>query len=488
VAVVDPRSCQWRLRFAPAALSGSFKTCRATIRHAVSMTSIDHEYAELRDGIRGAVVLPGDEGWDDARRGWNLSVDQRPAAVVEAAGPEDVQAAVRFAARGGLRIAPQSTGHGSEVLDALEGALLLKTSRMRSVSVDPDAGLARVDAGARAGDVAGVAGAHGLAPVLGLSPTVGVTGLALAGGVGWLSRAHGLAANSVNALDVVLASGERRHVDADSQPDLFWALRGGGGRSAIVTSVELRAYRLPEVCGGMLVWPAERARDVLALFRELTLDAPEALSLVFRFIAIPDIEGPPPPLRGRKIVAVIAVNLGGEPGGVARLRTLGGALADTFKAIEPAELVRVAGDPEDPAPARGDGFMLDTINDETVERLADSIGSEAFSSLTIFEIRHLGGALASPPEAHGALGALSASYSVFGGGVAGSAGAGAAVDRALDAVRETLGPWVAPQALLSSARAGTDPAQGFDADTWMRLRAIERAYDPDGLILSNRKP
>ena len=452
------------------------------------MTSIDHEYAELRDGVRGAVVLPGDEGWDQARSCWNLSVDQRPAAVVEAAGSEDVQAAVRFAARRGLRIAPQSTGHGSEVLGALEGAVLLKTSRMRGVSVDHDSGLARVDAGARAGDVAAVAGAGGLAPVLGFSPTVGVAGLALAGGIGWLSRAHGLAANSVNALDVVLASGEHRRVDADNQPDLFWALRGGGGRAAIVTSLELRAYRLPKLYGGMLLWPAERTRDVLALFRELTLDAPEALSLVFRFIAVPDIEGPPEPLRGRKIVAVIAVNLGGEPDCVARLRALGGVLADTFKTIEPAELVRVAGDPEDPAPARGGGFMLETITDETAERIAYSIESEALSSLTILEIRHLGGVLANPPQGHGALGALSASYSVFSGGVAGSPSAGAAVDRALDAVRETFAPWVAPQALLSSARAGTDPAQGFDADTWTRLRAIERAYDPDGLILSNREP
>jgi FAD/FMN-containing dehydrogenase len=359
---------------------------------------------------------------------------------------------------------------------------------MREVSVDPDSGLARVGAGVLAGQVAGAAGAHGLAPVLGLSQTVGVTGLALSGGIGWLSRTHGLAANNVSALDVVLASGERRHVDADNEPDLFWALRGGGGRSAIVTSLELRAHRLPELYGGTLVWPAERAVDVLALFRELTLDAPDALSLVFRFIAIPDVEGPPPPLRGRRIVAIIAVNMGGEPDCLAQLRALGGELANTFKAIEPAELVRVAGDPEDPAPASGGGFMLDTIAEETVQRLARLIASEVLSPLTILELRHLGGALASPPEEPGALGALSASYSVFGGGVADSPTAAAAVGAALDALPEHLAPWVAPQALLSSAVAGTDPARGFDAANWARLRTIEREYDPGGLILSNREP
>jgi FAD binding domain len=451
------------------------------------MTSIDH-FAELRNEIRGAVRLPGDESWDEARRCWNLSIDQHPAAVIEASCPEDVQAAVQFAAREGLRVAPQSTGHGAEVLGALEDALLLKTSPMRGVTVDPDGGLTRAEAGARAGDAATAAAAHGLAPVLGLAPTVGVTGLALAGGIGWLSRTHGLAANNINAFDVVLASGERRRVDADNHPDLFWALRGGGGRSAIVTSLELRTYRLPELYGGMLVWPAERAGDVLALFRELTLDAPDELSLVFRAIAVPDIEGPPPPLRGRRIVAVIVVNVGGEPDCVARLRALGGALADTFKPVEPAELVRVAGDPEVPTPARGGGFMLDTITNETVQRLAASIGSDALSSLTILELRHLDGALARPPNGHGALGALSGSYSAFAGGIAGSAAAGAAIGAALDALRETLAPWVAPQVLLSSARAGTDPAHGFDAATWGRLRAIEHEYDPDGLILSNREP
>ena len=346
-------------------------------------------------------MLPGDEGWDEARSCWNLSVDQRPAGVVAATGPEDVQAAVQFAARAGLRIAPQSTGHGSEVLGALEGSLLLKTSRMRGVSVDPDAGLARVDAGARAGEVGrgrrarSRPGARALADGWRDRPCAG--------------RRHRLAEPDAWARGEQCQRARRRarirrapSRGRRQRAGLFCALRGGGGRSAIATSLELRAHQLSELYGGMLVWPAARAGDVLALFRELTLDAPAALSLVFRFIAVPDVEGPPPPLRGRKIVAVIAVNVGGEPDCVAQLRALGGTLADTFKPIEPAELVRVAGDPEDPAPARGGGFMLDTITDETVERLAHSIASDALSSLTILELRHLGGALASPPHRHGA--------------------------------------------------------------------------------------
>src|SRR3954471_14243661 len=145
--------------------------------------------ARLSAGIRGRVVLPDDAGWDEARRSWNLSVDQHPAAVVEAAGAEDVQAVLRS----GLRVAPQATGHGSEALPDLEGAVLLKTSHLREVSLD--GGVVRAGAGALAGDVAVAAAGDGRAPVLGLAPGVGVTGLALGGGNGWLSRAYGLTCN-----------------------------------------------------------------------------------------------------------------------------------------------------------------------------------------------------------------------------------------------------------------------------------------------------
>jgi FAD/FMN-containing dehydrogenase len=461
------------------------------LTHDLGMTSLDHNYAKLRDGVTGAVVLRTDDGFDRARSCWNLSVDQRPVAVVEAAGVKDIQAVVRFAAREGLRVAPQATGHGSESLGPLDGALLLKTSRMRAVAVDPDGRVAHVQAGALAGDVAGAAGTHGLAPVLGLSPTVGAAGLALVGGIGWLSRSHGLACNNVRALDVVLASGEARRVNAGSDPDLFWALRGGGGRSAIVTSVELAAHPVAEASGGMLVWPAERARDVLERFGEITADAPEELSLVFRYIAMPDVDPVPPPLRGRKIVTIIAAHLGDQREGARQLeplRQLGGSLVDTLKAIEPGELVRLAGDPEQPAPARGAGFMLGGLTGEAIDVLGQLIGSDALSPLGMLEIRHLGGALARPPQDHGALGSLSGAYSVFASGAADSASAAAAVDDRLDDVRARLDPWAAGKVLMSSARAGTDPARGFDPDAWTRLRAIEREHDPDGLILSNREP
>jgi FAD/FMN-containing dehydrogenase len=456
--------------------------------HATDVAELREAYAALRDAVRGRVVLPDDPTWDGARRSWNLSVDQRPAAVVEAAGVEDVQAVVRLAARFGLRVAPQATGHGSEALGPLDGAVLLKTSPMRGIAIDPSAGLARVEAGALATEVAAAAGAHRRAPVLGLAPTVGVTGLTLGGGIGWLSRSHGLAANNVRALEVVLASGERRRVDARTEPELFWALRGGGGRTAIVTALEVEAHPVAEVSGGMVVWPAEHAAEVLEQFRRWTWDVPESLGAVLRYMDVPAFEAVPPALRGRKVVAVIAVHVGTEPDGrrlMAPLRAARSALVDTFGPIGAADLVHVARDPEQPAAARGDGFMVDGLPNDLLDTVAELIAEDALAPLATLELRLLGGALARTSEGHGALGSLDGAFLVFAAGAAGDAEARTATEDRLDHVRERLAPWRTPQALLSAARGGIDPALAFDDETWERLRRARDAFDPDRLIVAN---
>ena len=428
--------------------------------------------ARLLDGVRGRVVLPGDAGWDAARGSWNLSVDQHPAAVVEAAGADDVQAVLRA----GLRVAPQATGHGSEGLPDLAGAVLLKTSGLRDVTVD--GGVVRAGAGALASDVAAAAGAHGLAPVLGLAPSVGVTGLALGGGTGWLSRAHGLTCNSVRAFEVVLASGERLRADADHEPELFWALRGGGGRFAVVTALELAAHPVPEASAGMLAWPAERAAEVLERFRSWTRAVPEALGAVFRYLALPDVEGVPAPLRGRRIVAVIAAYVGAEADARRLIAPLPeGTIVDTFGPVGAADLVRVAGDPEQPVPARGDGFLVRELDVDAIAGLIDDL-----DPLGVLELRLLGGALARAPHGHGALAKLDGAFAVFAGGAAVDAAARAAIAERLETVRERLAPWTAPQALLNSS--GGDPARAFDAATWERLGAVRDAFDPDRRLVA----
>ena len=442
---------------------------------------------ELPSRLRERVTLPGDPGWDAARRSWNLAVDQNPAAVVEPATAEDVEAVIRFAAQNGLRVAPQATGHGSESLPPLDGALLLKTSALRTVEVRPDEGIARVEAGARAGEVADAAGAHRLAPVLGLATTVGVVGLALGGGTGWLSRAYGLAANNVKAFEVVTAEGKRLRADAHTETELFWALRGGGGRFAVVTAVELEAHAVAELSAGMLVWPAAKAAAVLEQFRRWTVDAPESLGAVFRYLDLPPVDPVPPPLRGRN-VAVIAAHLGSERDGrrlLEPLRASNGSVLDTFGPIGAADLVRVAGDPEAPMPARGDGFLVRELSGEVIDAVAELIAANALSPLSVLELRLLGGALARASDGHGALATLNGALSVFASGpVADAAAAGAIVDR-LEHLRTRLAPWTAPQALLNSSGGGVDPARAFDDATWERLRRVQDAFDSDCLIRSN---
>src|SRR5215467_7640256 len=191
----------------------------------------------LRAAVTGDVFVPGEDGYDQARQAWNLAVDERPAVVVTAGSAADVVHAVRFARAQGMRIAPQGTGHGAEPLEPLEGAMLLRTSRMRSVQIDPAARTARAEAGALWQDVTVPAGEHGLAALAGSSPNVGVTGYTLGGGLGWLARRYGLAANSVTAAELVTPDGHLVHADADHQPDLFWAVRGGGGSVGVVTAL-----------------------------------------------------------------------------------------------------------------------------------------------------------------------------------------------------------------------------------------------------------
>ncbi len=404
----------------------------------------------------------GDAGWDAARQPWHLSTDQQPAAIAVPASVEELRDDVRAARADGLRIAVQATGHGAGLLGPLDETLLLKTTQLRGIETRDDTLLA--GAGVLAADAAAAAGEQRRAPVLGFAPTVGVTGLALSGGFGWLGRTHGLAANNVRSFEAVLPNGERVQVDADQEPDLYWALRGGGGRGAIVTAIELETHAVPNVFAGSIAWPAERAAEVLEQFRRCALVAPEALTLVFRRIA------------PAGLVMIIAAYLGSEADAVEALKPLragGGAVFDTFGTVAPGALARVAGDPEEPSPGEGDGFLLDELTLEGSERIAATLADDAIAML---ELRQLGGALRRPPRDHGALGQLDGGFSLY-------AGVMEDLDP-VDALREQLAPWVSQQTVLSLSRAGVDPAAGFDAPTWARLQRVRDAYDPDGVLIS----
>src|SRR5689334_6551589 len=205
--------------------------------------------------IRGRVATSSDSDWDEARQAWNLAADQWPEAVALVESADDVSKVINFARDNGLRVTGQGTGHGAVSLGSLDETILIKTERMRSVEIE-DRG-ARIEAGALAEDVADAAIKQGMCSMPGTSPNVGITGFTLGGGLSWLGRMHGWACNRVTSIELVTADGEPHTVDGSTDPDLFWALRGGGGGFAIVTALHIELLPISEVYAGGMLFPAE---------------------------------------------------------------------------------------------------------------------------------------------------------------------------------------------------------------------------------------
>lgn len=458
------------------------------------MTSIDtptHPDAGDRAAADGpslpTMIGPGDPSWDTARQAWNLAVDQHPAAV---AFPEDaaqVAALVTFARERGLRLAPQGTGHNAGAIASLDRTILVRTSRMREVTIDPTGRTARAEAGALWSDVTTAADPHGLAALAGSSPDVGVVGYCLGGGVSWLARRYGLACNHVRAIELVTADGRCVRTTAEHEPDLFWALRGGGGSFGIVTAIELELLPVPEVFAGALFFPWERAREVLHAWRAWTATVPDSVTSCGRILQLPPLPEVPASLRGGQfalIEVVITGDLDRAEDLVAPLRALGAAI-DTLGVIPAAALSHLHMDPEHPVPAITGGRLLNEVPAAAVDALVAAAGPGSGTSLLTTEIRHLGGALRRVEHGHGALARLDAEYMMFCGGVPTDASVAAAVTRDVATVEAALAPWDAGSAYLNFVEEPADASSFFPPATHERLRDVKRRYDPDELFLAN---
>jgi FAD binding domain/Berberine and berberine like len=438
--------------------------------------------------LDGKLITPENEGFDDARRGWNLAIDQRPFAVVFPESVEDVAAAVGLACHRELRIAPQGTGHNAGPLGSLRDTILLKTERMRGVEIDPGARLARVEAGAVWVGVVEAAARHGLAALAGSSPDVGVVGYTLGGGLSLLGRRHGLCANAVRAIELVTADGRFLRCDREHEPDLFWALRGGGGSFGIVTALELELFPIDRAYAGVLFYPIERSSEVLHAWRELTLSGlPDELTTVGRFLRLRTIPEVPEPLRGRSFVLVEVCDLGDPAVAddlLAPLRALG-PVSDTIRTVPISVLGRLHLDPEQPVPWTGDGLLLATLPAQAIDALVRVAGPDAAYPLSTVELRHLGGALGRPGPGHGALSHIHGEYAMFAAGLVPTPGHWAPVRAQIDAIRESLLTWAAPRTYLNFAETPHDPASFWHQQTYDRLRRIKGAVDPHDLIRSN---
>src|SRR5688500_3158154 len=244
----------------------------------------ESQAASPRPQLSGEFVTPSDEGFDAARQAWNLTVDQRPEAVAVPADVADVQEIVRFARDAGLRVAMQGTGHNAGAYGPLDGSILVRTARLNGLEIDGDARTARAGAATLWGEVTPSTSELGLAPLSGSSIDVGVVGYSLGGGLSWLGRKHGLASSHVKAVELVTADGEHLRADAGNEPDLFWALRGGGGSFGAVTAIEFGLHEVPELYAGMLAFPWERAAEVLEAWRAWLPSTPEEATSVGRIM------------------------------------------------------------------------------------------------------------------------------------------------------------------------------------------------------------
>jgi FAD binding domain len=439
--------------------------------------------------IDGHIAVPSDADWDQARLAWNLAVDQQPEAVVFAASAGDVAKTVAFAAANGLKVAAQGSGHGAGPLPPLAGTLLLKTERMRGIAIDPEERTARVEAGVLSIELAEAAGERGLTSLPGSSPDVGVIGYTLGGGLSWLGREYGFACNSVTGIDVVSADGEQRSVTATDNPDLFWALRGGGGGYAIVTALHLSLLPIAEVYGGILIFPAELGAAAFRGYRDWAMTAPEEITSVARLLRPPPIPDVPEPLRGVPLITIDACFTGDAAAGdelIAPLRALGEPIMDSFGPMPAAGLCRIHMDPEQPVPGLTGQAPIAELSDEAIEAfVANGPGPETGSTLLLAELRQLGGALARRSENAGALDKLDFPFVMESVGALMAPDAGETVPRDLQRLDEAMAPFRADGGYFNFIDSQCDVDAILPAETCSRLAEVKRAWDPDGMIVAN---
>jgi FAD/FMN-containing dehydrogenase len=433
----------------------------------------------------GAVHLPGDPAYDEVRWPWNLQVDARPAAVAYPALPGEVAEVVRAAAGVGLRVAPQGTGHGAPPLAGrLEDAVLLRTSAMTELHVDAERRTARVGAGVRWGNVVDRAGALGLAARHTTSPSVGVAGSSLGGGLSWYSRSAGLQCSSLTAIEVVLADGTFVRATDEEDADLLWAARGGGGGFGVVTALEFDLMPVSRVYGGMLAWDWTHAHRVLRAWVDWAADAPEEVTSIARLFQAPDEPWLPSDVRGRRLVLLDSVYVGDPARSerlIAPLRALRPEL-DTWGGVPASSVARLHLDPEAPTAVYANSVLVDELPDRAVDALVAAAGPGSGSELLFVELRQLGGALARPAPRAGALNSMDGAFLVLGVGT--DTGAGwTAVRQDAARVMDALRPWQSGRAYLLMADEEVDERRGWSDASWQRLAAIRAASDPDGLFV-----
>lgn len=438
----------------------------------------------LRTALSCPVHGPPDPDWESVRRGWNLHVDQQPAAIVAPATVSDVQETVRTAAALGVPVTVQSNGHGATA--ATTGTVMVRAHRLRDLSIDVQTRRARVGAGVKWAHLVAALADSGLTGTPGSTDDLTVVGYHTGGGLPWFGRAYGPAARWVRAWQVVRADGELVEVTADSDPDLFWALGGGGGGLGVVTAVEIELLPAPPLVGGQLMWPADRAAQVLAAFADVTRSAPPELTLWLWLITFPPSEPFPPELHERSMVNLNVTFLGAEAEAeelLAPLRAVPGLEVDTVAPLPMSELSSVANEPTQPLPVLDWSHFVAELSTDFQRGLLE-VNPPHPQTPMIACIRHLGGALRQ--ELPTAVEPIAEEYLLFGFSLAGSAAQEETVRAHWRALERRLGAHLSHRTHLNMLGPDPDITRGLGPATLARLRRVKAAQDPHWVFRSHR--
>jgi hypothetical protein len=436
---------------------------------------------ELRASVRGPVLEPSDAGFPDELLGFNLYYVNTPELVVGASSVEDVQAAVRYADEHDLPVTVLSTGHGAH--GAIARGLVLTTKRLDGVTIDPDARTATVGGGVQWAAVVDAASQHGLAPITGSSTHVGVTGFLLGGGLGPLARSHGFASDRVRSFTMVTADGSVVVADHDSEPDLFWALRGGKGGIGVVVETTIELVELPAIYGGTAAFGEGDIDTVLRGWIDWTRTADDRVTTSVLLIRFPPLEQVPAPMRGRTLLMLRFAFPGAVEEGerlAAPLLALATPEFGGYGELPTSRIAEIHQDPTDPGPGWGLGLLLNDLDDAFADVLLQHAGPAARSPFMAVEVRQLGGRTAVDVPEGSAVGGRASGYALHVIGAPDPSLFETVLPAAGKAFAEQLVPWASPETTINWVSGDTyaEFAKAWPAETFARLGELQATWDP----------
>jgi len=449
-------------------------------------TSTAPSIAELRAAVRGQVITPEDADFDQARAVF-YGMDRRPVAIVRVADETDVAHVVSLARETGVELAVRSGGHSLAGHSVSEGGIVLDLSDMKALDIDTDSRSAWAQSGLTAGEFTTAAGTHGLATGFGDAATVGIGGITLGGGVGLLSRKHGLTIDSLLAAEIVTADGELVHADENSHPDLFWAIRGGGGNFGVVTRLQFRLQEVDDIVGGMMMLPA--TPDVLRSFVELAEAAPDDLSTILNAMKAPPMPFVPEQYHGQVVLFALMAYAGDISEGeevVARFRALAEPIIDMVQPMKYRDIYGPDEEAPHPAAVAVRNMYVAKVDHGAAEAIIEQLRAST-APMAAVQIRALGGAASRVPIESTAYAHRERQIMVNVAAMYEDLGEAEIHDAWADRLAETLDQGEPGAYVNFVGDEGAERVRAaYPGPTWDRLREIKRRYDPTNLFRLNQ--